>query len=67
MYIISDTNTNSISEGDDYLVPPIPELPTCELPCESILEKRVLELEKKIAEQDATISDLIAKLYCPNR
>ena len=67
MYIISDTNTNSVSEGDDYLVPPIPELPTCELPCENILEKRLLELEKKIAEQDATISDSIAKLYCYNR
>ena len=29
MYIISDTNTDSASEGDDYLVPPIPELPSC--------------------------------------
>ena len=50
MYIISDTNTDSLSEGVYYLVAPIPELPTCELYYqppyhESILKKYVSELK----------------------
>ena len=53
MYIISDIVTDTSSEGEDNLLPLIPELPTCELSREIIIEKRVSELEK-IAEQDPT-------------
>ena len=51
MYIITDTDTDTTSEGEDNVLPPIHELPTCELSPqppsrEIILEKRVSELEK---------------------
>ena len=50
IYIISYTNTESAKEGKDHLMPPITEVPTCELYSqppshESILKKCVSELK----------------------